>query len=150
MAFLSYADNLVPGDTNDHATSSSTTGRPGTTERVSVADDEAQGNNPGASAYAPRLAISGDGRFVCFSFDSTNLVAGDTNGRRDIFVRDRQEGTTERVSVSTAGVQANSTSDSVSISADGRYVAFDSAASNLVTGDTNGKLGHLRARPADP
>ena len=136
VAFLSSADNLVSGDTNGHGDVFVYDRQDGTTERVSVADDESQGDNLGRAAI-PRLAISADGRYVCFSFDSTNLVPGDTNGINDIFVRDRQEGTTERVSVNTAGVQANKASDFVSISADGRYVAFDSAASNLVTGDTN-------------
>jgi hypothetical protein len=64
-------------------------------------------------------------------------VAGDTNGKIDAFVRDRQSGQTSRVSVSTVGVQSNSDSGFSSLSADGRFIAFDSEASNLVAGDTN-------------
>src|SRR5262249_31716922 len=72
-----------------------------------------------------------------FESDATNLVPGDTNGARDIFVRDRQAGTTERVSVASDGMEANGGSGSAAVSADGRFVAFDSVASNLVAADTN-------------
>ena len=73
----------------------------------------------------------------------SNLVQGDTNHATDVFVRDLVSGTTRRVSVSTSGQQGNADSSvfgSPSISADGRYVAFESAAANLVAGDTNGAL----------
>lgn len=83
-------------------------------------------------------AITPDGRYVAFQSDSTNLVAGDTNGVRDVFVRDRQTGTTTRVSVSSTGVQGDDMSYRPTISADGRYVAFESLATNLVASDTNG------------
>ena len=74
-----------------------------------------------------------------FHSDASNLVPGDTNGISDVFVYDRQTHTIERVSVASDGTQGNGHSSSVgSISADGRYVAFDSNASNLVPGDTNG------------
>ncbi|HEX5504820.1 MAG TPA: HYR domain-containing protein, partial [Thermomicrobiales bacterium] len=108
----------------------------GTTERVSVASDGTQANS-GSGVFT--LALSTDGRFVAFVSDATNLVPNDTNGRGDVFVRDRQAGATERVSVDSDGVQANGASDihSVALSADGRYVAFLSAATNLVPGDTN-------------
>ena len=82
-------------------------------------------------------SISADGRFVAFLSSASNLVSGDTNGTSDIFVRDTQSNTTSRVSVDTAGAQANSDSGALSISADGRYVAFSSSASNLVSGDNN-------------
>jgi Tol biopolymer transport system component len=87
---------------------------------------------------ASRLpSISHDGRYVAFESVATNLVASDTNNFRDIFVRDRTNGTTNRASVRGSGgslVQSNNNSSSPSISADGRYVAFDSAATNLVDG----------------
>jgi Tol biopolymer transport system component len=105
---------------------------PGTTERVSVANDGAQGDNISSSP-----AISGDGRFVAFVSNAPNLVPGDTNGVRDIFVHDRAIGTNERVSVSSSGAQANGASTDPGISADGTTVVFFSAASNLVAGDTN-------------
>ncbi len=133
VAFYSYASNLVAGDTNgvpdvfvhDRVT--------GVTERVSVSSAGEQGNwgsiNP---------AISANGRFVAFDSYASNLVAGDTNGDADVFVHDRATGATERVSVSSAGEQGNGESQYPAISADGRFVAFDSYASNLVAGDTNG------------
>jgi Tol biopolymer transport system component len=88
--------------------------------------------------YSYNPSISADGRYVAFESYATSLVAGDTNGNYDIFVRDRQAGTTSLVSKSSAGVQGNDMSQSPSISGDGRYVTFDSAADNLVAGDING------------
>ncbi|MEU4426814.1 hypothetical protein AB0F81_39850 [Actinoplanes sp. NPDC024001] len=82
-------------------------------------------------------AISADGRFVVFESFADTLVAGDTNGTSDVFVRDRLAGTTTRVSVSTTGRQATGDSRQASISRDGRYVAYESAAPDLVRGDTN-------------
>lgn len=108
----------------------------GTTVRVSVASNGTQGNR-GSDVSA----ISADGRYVAFASDAFNLVTGDSNAERDIFVHDMQTGVTTRVSVSSTGEQANSYStfsDSPSISGDGRYVAFTSLASNLVADDTNG------------
>src|SRR5439155_580577 len=76
--------------------------------------------------------------FVAFTSSSTNLVPGDTNVAWDVFVHDRLTGTTERVSVDSAGTQGNGASFEASISADGRFVAFASFATNLMPGDTNG------------
>src|SRR5438270_647845 len=81
--------------------------------------------------------MSPDGRFVAFHSGASNLVPGDTNNAEDAFVRDRQSGVTERVSVDSSGGQANADSNIGAIGADGRFVAFYSTASNLVTGDTN-------------
>src|SRR5437867_3098602 len=105
----------------------------GTTERVSVASDGTEGNAASAGA-----TLSADGRFVAFHSAATNLVAGDTNGTNDVFVHDRQTGITERVSVASDGTQGNKASSDPALSADGRFVAFHSTASNLVAGDTNG------------
>ncbi|MFO1036722.1 MAG: hypothetical protein U1E45_07750 [Geminicoccaceae bacterium] len=82
--------------------------------------------------------ITPDGRFVAFASTSTNLVRGDTNFLGDIFVRNLRTGKTERVSVASDGHEGNGESYGPSISADGRFVAFYSIASNLVSGDTNG------------
>ena len=90
------------------------------------------------TVYAP--AISPDGRYVAFVSEASSLVPGDTNDVADVFVHDMQTGTTERVSVDSAGGQANDVSgwdNTVALSADGRFVAFNSSASNLVAGDTN-------------
>lgn len=105
----------------------------GTTTRVSVASDGTQGN--GWSGYGnSRESISANGRYVAFGSDANNLVPGDTNGAADVFVHDRQTGQTSRVSVASDGTQGNGNSGSPSISADGRYVAFDSFASSLSPG----------------
>ena len=140
VAFVSRASDLVAQDSNgfiddvfvrDRAT--------GTTELVSVSSEGLQGNDRSGGTNST-VAISADGRYVVFVSLASNLVPGDTNGLGDVFVRDRQAGTTERVSVGTDGAEANDTSffdNTVSISADGRYVAFNSRASNLVGADTN-------------
>ena len=144
VAFYSKATNLVAGDTNTCGGCSPAgccadvfvrDRGAGTTERVSVATGGGEAN--GASAYGP--SISASGLYVAFRSYATDLVAGDTNGVPDVFVHDRVTGTTERVSVATGGAEANGgSSDYPSISAKGRYVAFDSEATNLVAGDTNG------------
>jgi hypothetical protein len=109
---------------------------PGDITRVSVASDGTEGNE--MSRWAQ---ISGDGNYVVFESYASNLVSDDTNGEPDIFVHNRQTGLTERVSVANNESQANSWSESdLAISRDGRYVAFASMASNLVSGDTNGIL----------
>ncbi|MBL8844089.1 MAG: PD40 domain-containing protein [Planctomycetes bacterium] len=104
-------------------------------ERLSVASDGTPGNAP-----SDEVSLSDDGALAAFASDATNLVAGDTNGATDIFLRDRVAGTTRRVSVSSSGVQANGASHSPRLSGDGRFVAFTSAASNLVTGDTANRI----------
>ena len=115
---------------------------PGVTERVSVSSQGTAGDNDSQLA-----AVSADGRFVAFVSLASTLVAGDTNGTSDVFVRDRITGTTERVSVTSRGRQsAGGDAGGVldtnwgppAISADGRYVAFASSATNLVKGDRNG------------
>ncbi|MFH1636253.1 MAG: DUF1287 domain-containing protein [Chloroflexota bacterium] len=89
------------------------------------------------NAWSASPSISSDGRFVAFASAASNLVAGDTNNIADIFVQDRLTGNTELVSLSSSGEQANGPSTETFISANGRFVAFASEASNLVTGDTN-------------
>ncbi len=106
----------------------------GPTVRASVSSGGGQSN-----ADSSRPAVSADGRYVAFSSDANNLVSGDTNGVRDIFVYDRDTNTTQRISIRTGGEQGNSNSFSPVISDDGRIVAFYSHASNLVSGDTNGR-----------
>ena len=133
VSFFSAASNLVPGDTNAAWDAFVRDRQLGTTERVSVDSSGLEGNGP--SSYP---SLSADGRFVAFASEATNLVPGDTNGSGDIFVRDRELGTTELVSVNSSGIHGNHVSGFPSISADGRYVVFESRATNLVPGDTNG------------
>ncbi|MDQ3991485.1 MAG: hypothetical protein M3245_04135 [Actinomycetota bacterium] len=133
VAFQSGASNLVPGDTNDRGDIFVLDRERRTIDRVSVASDGTQ-----ADAGSASPSISADGRYVAFSSFATNLVPGGTSlARPDIFVHDRETGTTERVSVSSAGVETDRASWEPSISADGRFVAFESWATNLVPGDTN-------------
>ena len=100
---------------------------------VSVSSKGVQGNGDSGDT-----AISPGGRYVTFYSRSTNLVPGDTNGAADVFIRDRQTGTTKRVSVSALGKQGNADSLGGEMSLDGRLVVFGSEATNLVPGDTNG------------
>ncbi|MFN0244011.1 MAG: TolB family protein [Planctomycetota bacterium] len=105
-----------------------------TTQRVSVDSAGTQGNF--TSQGAP--VISADGRYIAFDSEAWNLVPGDTNFADDIFVHDLHTGATTRVSVSSAGAQTDRTSNDPALSSDGRFVAFDSSATNLVPNDTNG------------
>ena len=133
VAFSSVASNLVPDDTNNAQDVFVHDRNTATTVRVSVASNGTQGN---ASSGSP--AISGDGRFVAFVSSANNLVADDTNGFPDVFIHDRDTGTTTRVSLAGSGAQTNDRSADPTLSHDGRYVAFTSDASNLVAGDSNG------------
>jgi Tol biopolymer transport system component len=91
----------------------------------------------GTSAGGDSPSLSADGRWVAFQSAANNLVAGDTDGVTDIFVYDRQTDATGRVSLASNGIQSDAGSYSPSLSADGRWVAFESEASNLVANDTN-------------
>jgi Tol biopolymer transport system component len=132
VAFTGNASNLVAGDTNNAADAFVHDRASGMTERVSVSTAGLGGNQ---SCGDPR--VSADGARVAFIGSASNLVSGDTNGADDIFLRDRVAGTTTRVSVSSAGAQASGASGYVALSADGNWVAFASAASNLTPSDTN-------------
>jgi Tol biopolymer transport system component len=103
---------------------------------ITRANVDTEGGDPNASSVAP--SISADGRYVAFSSVASDLVPGDGKGAVDIFVRDLQVGATTRVSVDSTGGDPNGASFVPSISADGRYVYFDSLASDLVPGDGNG------------
>ena len=100
---------------------------------MSIASDGTQGNG-----ISLGFGMSEDGRYAGFYSDASNLVPGDSNGVRDVFVYDRQTDTIERVSLATDGTEGNGPSVGGHLSADGRYVAYQSIASNFVSGDTNG------------
>src|SRR6185295_7315477 len=142
VSFISYATNLVTGDTlgfvdilvHDLST--------GTTERVSVDSSGAEANDGSYSS-----SISADGSIVAFDSYASNLVGGDNNNTSDVFVHDRTTGITELVSLNSRGFQANDHCGGCSISADGDVVTFSSYATNLVTGDTNATIdGFFRER----
>lgn len=150
VAFSSFASNLIVGDTNGVVDAFVHDRQTGQTTRVSVASDGTQGNS--GSSWLGQPVLSADGRYVAFYSNASNLVSGDTNNNctgtvpplpggnlncPDIFVKDRQTGATTLISRASDGVQGNHGSFSVSISSDGRYVAFYSDSTNLMNGDTN-------------
>ncbi len=132
VSFSSKAANLISGDTNGWFDVFVHDRESGETSRVSVASNSAQGNGNSFPS-----TISADGQFIAFSSRANNLVPKDKNGTFDLFVHNRKTGETMRVSVDSFGVEANDFSYAPTISADGRFVAFSSKASNLVSGDTN-------------
>ncbi|QDV81438.1 Serine-aspartate repeat-containing protein D precursor [Stieleria magnilauensis] len=133
IAFSSLASNLVADDANrlrdifvkDTAT--------GAIERVSLS---VNGDQPDGASYTP--SISGDGNIVVYRSVAQNLVQDDRNVASDIFAYDRRTGVTRRVSANLDLDEGNEDSFAPSISGNGRFVAFESTASNLVAGDTNG------------
>ncbi len=137
VVIVSSASNLVAGDTNGASDVFLHDRDSGSTERISVASDGTQANTPPSALSLPRPAVSANGAFVAFVSNASNLVPGDTNGVHDVFLRDRATGTTERISVATDGAQGDSQSSFPAISADGRYIAFGSTASNLISNDSN-------------
>ena len=132
IAFLSSADNLVPGDTNNRSDVFVRDLSTGVTTRVSLGQGGVQGNRD-----VFELHLSADGSTVAWTTASTNLVPGVTGNLRDVYVRDLNTGAVQRVSVSSAGAQANFHSEDPWLSADGSIVAFGSGATNLVPADTN-------------
>ena len=132
IAYSSYASNLVALDTNNKSDIFLYDTVDATIIRISVKDDGTQ-----ADDHSFNPAISSDGRYIAYESQATNLITGDTNGVRDIFVYDRVSATTTRASVDTDEVAGDNTSIRPAISEDGRYVAFSSIATNLVAADTN-------------
>jgi Tol biopolymer transport system component len=113
-----------------------TLAHPSETERVSINSSGSEGNQ------VSRIpSLNTDGQLIVFASEATNLVDDDINGVQDIFLHDWLTGTTERVSLSGRGQEANGASDWPEISADGLSVVFTSTASNLVDGDSNGVEG---------
>lgn len=134
VVFTSAAENLVANDTNGSADVFLRDTQTGTTERVSVSSTGVQGDFGGYGGL-----VSADGRYVAFNSDSTNLIGtSDTNDLTDVFLRDRQTGTTVRVSVRNGGGQSDGSSYLQSITPDANLVVFDSDAENLIgTADQN-------------
>lgn len=133
--FSSAYANLVPGDTNgarDHFARDLTTG---VIRRLSLAHD---GSEPNDDCGTGRPHLSADNRYAVFTSTASNLVPGDTNGAADAFLRDLRTGEVRRVDVADDGTQSNGGAGFLGTDASGRTVSFDSAADNLVPGDTNG------------
>lgn len=141
VVFYTFASNMILGETkiaHNIFVHDRTTGK---TERVDVASNGVASNNNGTPTSTP--AISGDGRYVAFSSQATNLVKGDTNRSNDIFVHDRKTRQTSRVTMGVNGRQGVCQRSSClqtshpTISPDGRFVSFRSDFANLIPGDTN-------------
>lgn len=132
VAFASEASNLVPFDTNGKQDVFVHVRSNGLTERVSVDSSGVEGDR---DSLDPSSSL--DGTWIAFESAADNLVAGDTNGKFDIYVRDRSTGVTERISIDSFGNEANGDSYAASITSDGQIVAYSSVATNLVAGDSN-------------
>jgi flagellin-like hook-associated protein FlgL len=146
VLFSSSASNLVAGDTNGQGDIFLKDLQTGDVTRVSTDASGAQAT--GGPSLMGRF--SADGEYVIFQSGATNLVAGDTNGGRDIFLKNIASGAITRVSTSAAGTQATGgDSTNPRLSADGRYVTFSSAATDLVSGDTNGVSETVRSSVYD-
>jgi len=127
VAFQSEATNLILYDNNDHRDVFRRDFEAGNTALISRPNDPGPTNGDSGSA-----SLSDDGRFVVFQSTASNLVAGEeADAFTDVFVRDTTNQSTERVSVTTAGVKGNANSTEASISDDGDRVAFATLASNL-------------------
>ena len=134
VAFESMATNLVPGDTNRAFDIFVKDLQAGTIIRANTA---ANGTETNIWDMSREPSISADGRYVVFTNGAANLVSGDTNGITDVFVKNLQTGAIRRANTTASGGQGNDDAGNPTISADGRYVAFRSYATNLVAGDTN-------------
>jgi Tol biopolymer transport system component len=148
VAFVSAASNLVPGDTNGRIDLFVRDRALERTTRISLSSEGEQANAD--VEYLPPNAMSADGRYVAFNSTATNLVENDGNGKRDVFVHDRATKSTTRVSIASGGGEGDGSADFGSMSADGRFVVFESLATNLVPGDGNGWrdvfLHHLQTK----
>jgi Tol biopolymer transport system component len=131
VAFVSSASDIVRGDNNRRPDVFVRDLKAGRTTRISMSP-----HHVSARGTSTEPAISPDGRLVAFTSTAANVVAHDSNHRRDVFVRDRKSGVTRLVSVSGRGKQGNGPSSQATMSQDG-YVAFTSASTNLVPGDRN-------------
>ena len=136
VAFASLATNLVGGDTNAVLDVFVRNTPANNTRRVSISTAGVQGNGGSPTTWSPHISASG--RYVVFESAATNLVANDTNTDGDVFIRDRTQNRTRRVSVRFDGSQANGPSFIANVTNDGKFVTFLSEATNLIGGDTNG------------
>jgi hypothetical protein len=137
IAFDSWDGGLVPGDRNHAYDVFLRDVNLAEVELISAHDPALASFTPNGASFCPSLGLSSNAQFVAFWSEADDLIANDTNEQRDVFVRDMIAGTNLLVSVNTDGVVANGFSTDPSISADGRYVAFTSAANDLTAGDHN-------------
>lgn len=137
VAFEAEDGSLVAND-NNHALDVFVRDRvAGTSELISVAHPALASGTPNGMSLISAFAASADGRYIAFASEADNIVPDDTNGFRDVFVRDLASGTSVLVSTAPNGVSGNGISSEPAMSGDGRYVAFVSSATNLVAIDPN-------------
>jgi Tol biopolymer transport system component len=138
IAFYSDAADLVPGDDNGFRDVFVRDFNAGTTERISVGPGGVEANDHShAAGDAP--AIDGDGNIVVFYSDASNLVPGDDNNSSDIFVYDRTTQTLTRISIAFDGGETDGDSLNPAINASGRYIVYQSFATNVIAEDNNGR-----------
>jgi WD40-like Beta Propeller Repeat len=142
VVFSAFAANLVPSDLNSHTDIFIRDRQKHTTRRISVNSAEEEAEN--GDSVDP--AISADGRFVVFASTADNLVANDSNGSVDVFIRDRKKGVTKRVSVNSSEQESHAGGSEASVSADGRYVLFGSTSDNLAPGADGSEQAYVRDR----
>lgn len=135
VTYVSYGANVHPDDPNILGDIYLRDIVAGTTELITYGFDNQPANN---NSHYP--FISNDGRFIVYHSEADNLVPNDTNNESDIFLKDRQTGITRRVNLSLLGVQGNGPSSNPAISANGRFLVFQSQATNLVPNDTNNSI----------
>jgi Tol biopolymer transport system component len=145
LSYWSNASNFVPGDSNKVGDVFVFNRSDGSTTRISVGPDD-----EGGDGMSSDPSMSPDGRYVAFWSGATNLVTDDTNGKRDIFLFDRDTGTLTRVSVADDGAQGDGDSFSPNIGSGGTLVAFDSAAKTLVADDRKTKGSDIFLHSEDP
>ncbi len=145
IAFECPDGNLVPDDNNHRLDVFVRDMVAGTNELISARHPTLASSTPNSLSALTQFSASDDGRFIAYASDADNLVASDTNGYRDVFVRDMATGRTILVSADVAGVSGNGPSFEPAISGDGRFIAFASSATNLVADDTN-KLADIFVR----
>ncbi len=136
VSFTSDAADLVAGDRNVAADVFLADLETGEITRVSVDSRGREQEDATKEPFVPVSDVSDGGRFVVFDSDADTLVARDTNGAEDVFLRDVPAGTTHRVSVDAAGREGDNDSFFPTITPDGRFIAYESFAGNLAPRDT--------------
>ncbi len=134
VVFTSYASNLVPGDTNNHFDVFLRDLQTGMTEIISISTSGEQGNS---TSFSTIQSVSDDGRYVVFMSSASNLVPNNTNVSYDLYLRDRQTGSTERVNINLDEQPSFVINDWPAMSGDGRYIVYHSAVNNIVVGNNN-------------
>ena len=154
MVFYSASSDLVAGDSNGKVDVFLRDRRFGVTERVSVATGGGQADGNSGRLVVAKTGevitsglVSDKGLVVAFDSAASNLVPGDTNRKRDVFVRDRLAGTTVRISVARDGGEADGDSHVTSLSPDGRYVLFELRREQPRTGRHQRRQRRLPLRP---